>query len=133
MGSSFGKVFVIVNRRAGKGARHPDEFARLLSDASLDFVLHITERRHHAVELARDAIDQGYAYLVAVGGDGTIHEVVNGMMAPEGPRNPDAVLGVVSAGSGSDFARTFGLPEGAAEGVEHLRGDGLVDIDVGRV
>src|SRR5207302_2226811 len=122
-----------VNRRAGKGARHPDELAKILSDADLDFVLHVTERRHHAVELARDAVDQGCAYLVAVGGDGTIHEVVNGMMGPDGPRNPDAVLGVVSAGSGADFARTFGLPDGAAEGVEHLKGDGFVRIDVGRV
>src|SRR5437899_1552539 len=133
MGLSFGKVFVIVNRRAGKAARHPDEFAKILSDAGLDSVLHVTERRHRAVELARDAIDQGYGYLVAVGGDGTIHEVVNGMMGPDGPRNPDAVLGVVSAGSGADFARTFGLPDGAAEGVEHLKGDGFVQIDVGRV
>src|SRR5437870_932502 len=132
MSAPFGKVFVVVNRRAGKGARHPDEFATILSDAGLDFVLHVTERRHHAVELARDAIDQGYGYLVAVGGDGTIHEVVNGMMGPDGPRNPDAVLGVVSAGSGADFARTFGLPDGAAEGVEHLKGDGFVEIDVGR-
>src|SRR5437016_466815 len=133
MGLSFGKVFVIGNRRAGKGARHPDEFAKILCDAGLDSVLHVTERRHHAVELARDAIDQGHVYLVAVGGDGTIHEVVNGMMGPDSPRNPDAVLGVVSAGSGADFARTFGLPDGATEGVEHLKGDGFVQIDVGRV
>src|SRR2546421_12509577 len=116
MGSSFGKVFVIVNRRAGKGARHPDEFARLLSDASLDFVLHITERRHHAVELARDAIDQGYGYLVAVGGDGTIHEAVNGMMGPDGPRNPAPGLGVVSAGPAAAVAPTFGPPDRAGEG-----------------
>src|SRR2546421_9489876 len=119
MGSSFGKVFVVVNRRAGKGARHPDEFATILSDAGLDFVLHVTERRHHAVELARDAIDQGYGYLVAVGGDGTIHEVVNGMMGPDGPRNPDPVLGVVSAGSRADLARTLRPPARAAEGGEH--------------
>ena len=79
--------------RAGKVARHPDEFAKILSDAGLDSVLHVTERRHHAVELARDAIDQGYGYLVAVGGGETIHEVVNGMMGPDGPRNPDADLG----------------------------------------
>src|SRR2546426_2634892 len=131
MGLSFGKVFVIVNRRAGKGARHPDEFAKILSDAGLDSVLHVTERRHHAVELARDAIDQGYGYLVAVGGDGTIHEVVNGMMGPDGPRNPDAVLGVVSAGSGGDFAPPLRPPPGGAEGGGRPKGDGLVPIDGG--
>ena len=133
MNSPFGKAFVILNRRAGKGARHPDEFEKVLAGAELDFDLHVTERRHHAVELARQAIDDGWAYLVAVGGDGTIHEVVNGMMGDDGPRNPEAVLGVVSAGSGADFARTFGLPDDVDHGVQHLTGDGLVDIDLGRV
>jgi len=129
----FGKAYVIVNRRAGKGARHPEEFEKILAGAELHFDLHVTERRHHAVELARQAIDDGWTYLVAVGGDGTIHEVVNGMMGPEGPRNPEAVLGVVSAGSGADFARTFGLPDDVDHGVGHLMGDGFVDIDLGRV
>jgi len=131
--SPFGKAFVIANARAGKGARHPDEFEKILAGAGLDFDLHVTERRHHAVELARQAIDDGWTYLVAVGGDGTIHEVVNGMMGDGGPRNRDAVLGIVSAGSGSDFVRTFGLPDDASHGVEHLTGDGFVDIDLGRV
>src|SRR5712692_9658114 len=107
--SPFGKAFVIANSRAGKGTRHPE------------------------VELARQAIDDGWTYLVAVGGDGTSHEVVNGMMGDGGPRNRDAVLGIVSAGSGSDFVRTFGLPDDASHGVEHLTGDGFVDIDLGRV
>jgi diacylglycerol kinase (ATP) len=133
VGSPFGKAFVIVNRRAGKGARRPSEFEAALTEVGLDYELAVTERRHHAVELAREAIDGGYRYLVAVGGDGTIHEVVNGMMGPEGPRNPEAVLGIVSAGSGSDFARTFGLPDDLTGGVHHLAGDGFMEIDCGRV
>jgi YegS/Rv2252/BmrU family lipid kinase len=131
--SPFGKAFVIVNARAGKGARHPEEFEKILTGAGLDFDLHVTERRHHAVELARQAIDDGWTYLVAVGGDGTVHEVVNGMMGEEGPRNPDAILGIVSAGSGGDFVRTFGLPDDVSDGVEHLSGEGFIDIDLGRV
>ncbi|HWD07501.1 MAG TPA: diacylglycerol kinase family protein, partial [Actinomycetota bacterium] len=132
-GSPFGKAFVIVNRRAGKGARRPGDFAKALTAAGLDYELTITQRRHHALELAREAIDNGYTLLVAVGGDGTIHEVVNGMMGPDGPRNPDAVLGIVSAGSGSDFARTFGLPDDVDHGLEHLTGGSYVEIDCGKV
>jgi len=131
--SPYGKAFVILNRRAGKGARNPEEFEKALSAAELDCEVHVTERRHHAVELARQAMDDGWTLLVAVGGDGTIHEVVNGMMGDDGPRNPEAVLGIVSAGSGSDFARTFGLPDDVDHGVGHLTGDGFVDIDLGRV
>ena len=133
MSSPYGKAFVILNRRAGKGARDPEAFEKALSAAELDCDIHVTERRHHAVELARQAMDDGWTYLVAVGGDGTIHEVVNGMMGDDGPRNPEAVLGIVSAGSGSDFARTFGLPDDVDHGVGHLTGDGFVDIDLGRV
>lgn len=133
MGSPFGKAYVIVNRRAGKGARHPDEFGKLLGDAGIDFEIHVTERAHHAVELARAAIDEGWTYLISVGGDGTIHETVNGMMGPDGPRNPEVVLGVVPAGSGSDFARTFGLPDDASGGVGHLAGDSIMEIDLGKV
>src|SRR5258708_11926579 len=55
------------------------------------------------------------------------------MMGDEGPRNPQAVLGIVSAGSGGDFVRTFGLPDDVSHGVEHLSGEGFVDIDLGRV
>lgn len=133
MGSPFGKAFVIVNPRAGKGVRNTGDLEQALAGAGLDFELRTTQRRHHAVELARQAITDGYGYLVAVGGDGTIHEVVNGMLGPEGPLNPEAVLGLVSAGSGSDFARTFGLPDDLNGGIHHLAGDGYMQIDVGRV
>lgn len=133
MSSPLGKAFVIVNRRAGKGARHPREFEAALDEAGIDHEMRITQRRHHAVELAREAIDGGYRFVVAVGGDGTIHEVVNGMMGPDGARNPEAVLGIVSAGSGSDFARTFGLPDGVGDGIQHLTGDSHVEIDCGKV
>ena len=133
MSSPYGKALVIVNRRAGKGARKGNQLETKLAEAGLDFDLVATERRHHAVELARQAITDGITYLVAVGGDGTIHEVVNGMLGPDGPLNPEAVLGVVSAGSGADFARTFGLPDDLSGGVDHLAGDSLMKIDVGRV
>ncbi len=62
----------------------------------------------HATELAKQAAEQGYERIVAMGGDGTVHEVVNGIMhLPEG-RRPD--LGVVPVGSGNDFAHAIGVP-----------------------
>ncbi len=56
----------------------------------------------HAIELARQAGEQGYDMVIAMGGDGTVHEVVNGLMQVAEERRP--VLGVVPAGSGNDFA-----------------------------
>lgn len=62
-----------------------------------------TAHVRHATELAKAAAEQGYARIVAVGGDGTINEVVNGLM--QLPRNARPVLDVVPVGSGNDFTR----------------------------
>lgn len=125
---------MIANPLSGRGRirRDPDWLEGLLKSSGLDFEIRLTERRGHAADLAREAIGEGFRFLVAAGGDGTIHEVVNGMMNAS-PLNPQAVLGVLSTGSGSDFIRTFGLPQDPARGVDHLSGENLFEIDVGKV
>jgi diacylglycerol kinase (ATP) len=62
----------------------------------------------HATELARQAGEQGYERIIAMGGDGTVHEVVNGIMQLPAERRP--ALGVVPVGSGNDFAHAAGVP-----------------------
>jgi diacylglycerol kinase family enzyme len=62
-----------------------------------------------------------------------VHEVVNGMVENGGPLAADAVLGVVAAGSGCDFVRSFGLPGDPVQGAAHLAGDQVRPIDVGTV
>lgn len=59
----------------------------------------------HAIELAKQAGEQGYSMVIAMGGDGTVHEVVNGLM--QIPEEIRPVLGVVPAGSGNDFAHSI--------------------------
>ena len=105
-----------------------------MDEGGVDHDVTITEQPGHATDAARRAIDAGCTFVVAVGGDGTVHEVVNGLMDEEGPRNPATVLGVVAAGSGCDFVKTFGLPQDPAEAARHLLGDNLWGkIDVGRI
>jgi diacylglycerol kinase (ATP) len=136
MPSPFGRAHIIINPRAGRGAveRGWPEVKRVLDEGGVDHDVTITERPGHATEAARRAIDAGCTFVVAVGGDGTVHEVVNGLMNEEGPRNPATVLGVVAAGSGCDFVKTFGLPQDPAEAARHLLGDNLWGkIDVGRI
>jgi YegS/Rv2252/BmrU family lipid kinase len=62
----------------------------------------------HAIDLARQAGEQGYDMVIAMGGDGTVHEVVNGLMKI--PEEARPVLGVVPVGSGNDFAHAIGVP-----------------------
>jgi diacylglycerol kinase (ATP) len=61
----------------------------------------------HAIELAHEAAEEGYELVVAAGGDGTVHEVVNGLMQAPPDRRPH--LGVVPLGSGNDFAYSIGM------------------------
>jgi len=62
----------------------------------------------HATELAMQAGEQGYEMIIAIGGDGTAHEVINGIMQLPASRRP--ALGVVPVGSGNDFAHAIGVP-----------------------
>lgn len=135
MTSPFGPLVVIANPRAGRGkvGAHLVEIERILADAGLSYRIVRTTHPGHATEAARDALDRGERYLVAAGGDGTVHEVLNGMIAGDRPVAGDAVLGVVAAGSGCDFARSFGLPGDAVEAARHLAGDGVRLIDVAKV
>ena len=67
----------------------------------------------HAIELARQAGDQGYDMVIAMGGDGTVHEVVNGLM--QIPEEQRPLLGVVPVGSGNDFAHSINASTAASK------------------
>lgn len=105
----------------------------MIASSGIEFDLHLTDHRGHAADIAREAINSGKSFIVAVGGDGTVHEVVNGMMGANGPLNPEAVLGVIAAGSGCDLIRTFGLPQKAEDAVRYLAGENVFVADLGKV
>ncbi|MBN2388829.1 MAG: diacylglycerol kinase family lipid kinase [Anaerolineales bacterium] len=83
----------------------------------------------HAVELARLAGEQGYDMVIALGGDGTVHEVVNGLMQVPAAKRP--VLGVVPIGSGNDFAHAIGIPLEANAALVHALHTDPLPIDLG--
>jgi diacylglycerol kinase (ATP) len=133
--SPFGPLVLIANPRAGRGrvdAALP-KVERVLRDEGLDYRIVRTTHPGHATEAARHALRSGERFLVAAGGDGTVHEVVNGMIQNGLPLAPDAVLGVVAAGSGCDFVRTFGLPGDAGSAARRLASGRVRAIDVGTV
>jgi diacylglycerol kinase (ATP) len=100
---------VIVNPAAGAHSTHRKwpSIRNLLKSAGLSFDYQFTEGKGHGIELAKAAANDGYRYLVAVGGDGTIHEVANGIMQTKSSK--ETSLGIVSTGTGSDLSRTIGI------------------------
>ncbi|HNA89081.1 MAG TPA: diacylglycerol kinase family lipid kinase [Anaerolineales bacterium] len=84
----------------------------------------------HAIELAKQAAEEGYDLVVAMGGDGTVHEVVNGLMQVPAEKRP--VLGVVPIGSGNDFAYSIGVKQRSAQALAHtLRAETVKGVDIG--
>jgi diacylglycerol kinase (ATP) len=133
--SPFGPLNLILNPRAGRGrvAQELPEIERTLLSNGLEFRVKRTTAPGDAARFARETLESGDRFLVAVGGDGTVHEVVNGMFEGDRPLAPDAVLGVVAAGSGCDFVKTFGLPSDVTRAVRHLTGENVFAIDIGKV
>ncbi len=86
-----------------------------------------------AAELTREALYRGAQLIIAVGGDGTINEVVNGFFDGGAPINPEAHLAILNTGTGGDFRRTFDLP-GELDGcVARIASGASRRIDLGRL
>ena len=124
---------VIVNPVAGAYStrRKWPIINKLLKRIGLSFDFEYTEGVGHAIELARVAASDGYRYLVAVGGDGTVNEVANGILHSTGATS--TALGIVSTGTGSDFARSVGIPRDYATACSTLTSSSRLSIDVGVV
>ncbi|MBW3570923.1 MAG: diacylglycerol kinase family lipid kinase [Gemmatimonadetes bacterium] len=128
------RFYVVLNPAAGRGAavRVRGTIEREMARAGAAFAIVETARRGHAAQLAEAAALDGWPAVVAVGGDGTVHEVVNGLMrAANGGQS--VPLGIVGVGSGNDFARLVGVPEDPAWAVRRMTEAEPRAVDVGRV
>ncbi len=120
-------LYLIVNPVSANGrlARTWPRLARQLEEAGLSFAFTFTERPGHATELARAARARWERVVVAVGGDGTVHEVVNGLVDEETLHTPAEALpwtlGVIPFGTGTDFVRTMGIPRDPQRAIARLR------------
>src|SRR4051794_21614002 len=105
------RPLVIVNPAARNGAvgRLWETLAGTLSAHGIDAETVHTARPGHATELARDGLREGPRLVVAVGGDGTVNEVVNGFFEDGTAVAPEAELAIVPIGTGRDGVRTYGI------------------------
>lgn len=127
-------IKLILNPTAGRGygARIEPKLRECLEAERVDYDMVRTQGPWHAAELARDAAEDGFATIVGAGGDGTTNEIINGLMAAsENGATPR--MGIIPAGSGSDFASGVGLPLDVQEACRRLARGEVKSIDLGRV
>jgi diacylglycerol kinase (ATP) len=130
------KTLVIINPWAGRGAagrRRPD-LEMTLEQTGVEYAIVATHARGGAVELAWQGVERGYGRIVAVGGDGTINEVVNGIKGAEASLGRRARLGIIPLGTGSDFVKVLdGVePNDVQGGIQRAVGERMRTIDLGR-
>jgi len=124
------KPVVIVNPRSGGGLsdRRWAALVAPLTDGLGPFDTRFTERRGDGKRLAEEEANAGRTLVVAFGGDGTISEVVDGLVAA----GRDTQLGVIPRGTGGDFRRSVCLPDKILEAARHIQATPARRIDVGR-
>ncbi len=128
-------ILFIVNPIAGQGAGMAarPEIDRMGRESHLSYAIVMTESPGHAVSLAQNACQAGIDLVVAVGGDGTSNEVMNGLMQAREQGCAHSRMGIIGIGRGNDFAFGFGIPAGLHEGFRVLQEGKPGLVDVGRI
>ncbi len=126
------RTVVIVNPQSqgGKLGKRWPELADTIGRAFPFDDIH-TQAPGDATRLAREALHGGAERIVAIGGDGTINEVINGFFEDGKPVAPEASLGLIPYGTGGDFRRTLGLPVAIADAAAVIAANKRRKIDVG--
>ncbi len=128
---------MIVNPNAGvkKGTKDWPKILRILKDEHVDFDFQLTGWRGHAIDIAKEAIVNGYKNVCVVGGDGTLNEVLNGLfpVACTPGSESEVTLGMIPVGTGNDWCRMFNIPFDYLKAVQVLKQKKIFLQDAGKV
>lgn len=127
--------YLIVNPIAGKGAalKAIPEIETILNSLNIKYDVVLTEYPGHAISLAEEAGSNGYTSVVAVGGDGTANEVINGLMKAANAGKLTSNMAVFPVGRGNDFSYGMGVPQDLEAACKLLVNGNTRKIDIGLV
>jgi len=125
---------LIVNPRSNKGRASAllPEITRRLRQLGVEFDVQKTEAPGQATKIAQQTVPNGYRRVIAVGGDGTCYEIVNGLLIAA-QKGQVPTLGIIPTGSGNDLAHSLGIPPDIAQACTILKNGSERAIDVGQV
>ena len=126
------KIHFVINGRFKHTERTIKEIEEAFGDEFLVWVS-VTKGNGHAIELSQNAVLSGTDYLIAAGGDGTMSEVVNGIMQVEKTKRENLIVGLYPFGSGNDFARTFKLSKNLSDLQKMIQNNSTIMIDIGKL
>ena len=114
--------FVIANPTSGNRnfSKQWKEIQQLLKHKNLDYSFAFTQFSKHEVELVQDAIQKGFKNIISVGGDGTLHHVVNGIMMQRYVKSSDITIAVIPLGTGNDWIKTYAISKNIEKSIEYV-------------
>jgi diacylglycerol kinase (ATP) len=129
------KWFVIVNPVSGNGAakkKWPLIHNELLKQKIL-FEFAITEHKNHALDLIKEAVKKGFKKFICVGGDGTLHTIVNGILNITPSIFLEIEIGIVPIGTGNDWIKTYHISKNYKKAIQTIKGGNSLKQDIGKI
>ncbi|MCB0462005.1 MAG: diacylglycerol kinase family lipid kinase [Flavobacteriaceae bacterium] len=127
--------FVIVNPTSGNGSskrKWPKIKAELESNA-FDFDFAFTEYANHSKELIQNAIKQGFIKIICVGGDGTLHNIINGVQSQKHVNPSTIQIGIIPIGTGNDWIKTHSIPLNIKNSISIIKNGNVKQQDLGKI
>lgn len=129
-----GSWFIIANPTSGNRnfSKQWKEIQQLLTQEKIDFSFAFTQFSKHEIKLVDAAIQQGFRNIISVGGDGTLHHVVNGIMLQRYVKTSDITIAVIPLGTGNDWIKTYHIPNSIKKSIHIIanKKTSLQDIGV---
>jgi diacylglycerol kinase (ATP) len=124
--------FFILNATAGNGksGKLISQIITTLNQKKIPYEMELTKAPGHATQLAQSAVAKGYEKIISVGGDGTLNEVVKGIMSS--PKVANIKLGILPEGGGNDYAKNFHMPHQVSACIDVFLRDKTKKVDVGK-
>ena len=125
--------FLIANPTSGNRnfSKQWKKIQQLLKNKNIDYSFAFTKFSKHETELVQNAIKQGYRKFISVGGDGTLHHVVNGIMLQRYVKTSDITIGVIPLGTGNDWIKTYNIPNNIEKSITIINQNKTILQDIG--
>lgn len=126
---------IIINPISGKhfAQKHKEKLMKELNQLRLGFEMDYTTYSKHEIVLVQQAIKNGYRKFISVGGDGTLHHIVNGVLLQNEVPATDIEIGVIPLGTGNDWVKQYKIPNNIKKAVHIINQNKIVKQDIGQI
>ena len=127
--------FVIINPTSGNGSskRKWPKIKTELQLNTFDFDFAFTEYANHSKHLVQNSINQGFKKIISVGGDGTLHNIINGVQAQKTINSSEINIGVIPIGTGNDWIKTHDIPLDFKKAISIIKDGNTKQQDLGKI